>query len=66
MIVESIDSEIRFFGASETPKKSHFERGERQRTQSPFKTFINLQNTHQKSAQVHVLYIKHSFKYTGT
>ena len=63
MIVESIDSEKSV--SSLPPKKSHFARGERQRTHSPFKTFINLQNTHQKSAQVHVLYIKHSFKYTG-
>jgi len=63
MIVESIDSEKSV--SSLAPKKSHCESGERQRTHSPFKRFIYLQNTHQKSAQVHVLYIKHSFKYTG-
>ena len=68
MIVESIDSEIRFFGAP--PSAPRFSlcalrERERQRTHSPFKTFINLQNTHQKSNQVHVLYIKHPFKYIG-
>jgi hypothetical protein len=65
MIVGSIDSEIRFFGASETQKPTDFLIGSTQGRHPAFKTFINLQNTHQKSAQVHVLYIKHSFKYTG-
>jgi len=71
MIVESIDSEIRFGGVSLAPPSAPrfslcaLRERERQRTHSPFKTFINLQNTHQKSSQVHVLYIKHSFKYTG-
>jgi hypothetical protein len=65
MIVECIEADCEKSVSSLAPKKSHFERGERQRTHSLFKTFINLQNTHQKSAQVHVLYIKHSFKYTG-
>ena len=67
MIVESIDSEIRFLGGVSAPRFSlcALRERERQRTHSPFKTFINLQNTHQKSNQVHVLYIKHSFKYTG-
>jgi hypothetical protein len=66
MIVESIHSEIRFLGAS-APRFSlcALRERERQRTHSPFKRFINLQNTHQKSAQVHVLHIKHSLKYTG-
>ena len=65
MIVGSIDSEIRFFGASETQKPTDFLIGSTQGRHPAFKTFINLQNTHQKSNQVHVLYIKHSFKYTG-
>ena len=64
-VVESIDSEIRFFGASETQKPTDLLIGSTQGRHPAFKTFINLQNTHQKSAQVHVLYIKHSFKYTG-
>ena len=66
MIVESIDSEIRFFGASETQKPTDFLIGRSTQDRlSDFKRFINLQNTHQKSNQIHVLYIKHSFKYTG-
>ena len=64
MIVESIDSEIRFF-SSETQKPTDFLIGSTQGRHPAFKTSINLQNTHQKSNQVYVLYIKHSFKYTG-
>jgi hypothetical protein len=66
MIVESIDSEIRFFWSSETQKPTDFLIGSTQGRHPAFKTSINLQNTHQKSAQVHVLYVKHSFNYTGT
>ena len=65
MIVESIDSEIRFFGASETQKPTDLLIGSTQDRLSDFKRFIYLENTHQKSAQVHVLYIKHLFKYIG-
>jgi hypothetical protein len=55
MIVESIDSEIRFLGASETQKPTDLLIGSTQGRLSDFKRFIYLQNTHQKSAQVHVL-----------
>jgi hypothetical protein len=54
---ESIDTKISFFGASETQKPTDFLIGSTRGRHPAFKTFINLQNTHQKSAQVHVLYI---------